>query len=207
MSPTFSDAASMWNQRFSGQDYLFGRAPNAYLQSKAHLLPAKGSALCVADGEGRNSVWLASQGLTVQAFDISEVGVAKARRLAAESQVKVDFSVADCDQWNWAPESHDVVAAIFIQFADPQTRERLFAHMVRALKPGGLLILQGYTPRQLELKTGGPGQLSHLYTAELIREAFKELKTIELIDYEADLHEGSRHVGPSALLGLVAAKP
>jgi hypothetical protein len=127
--------------------------------------------------------------------------------LAAESQVAVDFSVADCDQWNWVPESHDVVVAIFIQFADPQTRERLFARMERALKPGGLLILQGYTPRQLELKTGGPGQLSHLYTAELIREAFKELETLELVDYEAGLNEGSQHVGPSALLGFVAAKP
>ena len=206
MTQTFADAASMWNQRFSGPDYLFGRTPNAYLQSKAHLLPAQGAALCVADGEGRNSVWLARQGLTVQAFDISEVGVTKARRLAAESQVTVDFTVAGCDQWNWTPESHDVIAAIFIQFADPLTRERLFAHMIRALKPGGLLILQGYTPRQLEFKTGGPGQLSHLYTVDLIREAFRELRIMELIDYEAQLDEGTQHVGRSALLGLVASK-
>jgi SAM-dependent methyltransferase len=207
MNQTFSDAASMWNQRFSGEDYLFGRSPNAYLQSKAHLLPSEGSALCVADGEGRNSVWLASLGLTVQAFDVSDVGVAKARRLAVESNVTVDFSVAACDQWNWAAESHDVVVAIFIQFADPQMRTRLFARMARALKPGGLLILQGYTLRQMEFKTGGPGQLAHLYTVEVIRDAFSELNIIELIDYEAHLDEGSQHVGRSALLGFVARKP
>ena len=195
------------NQRFSGPDFLFGRAPNAYLQSKATLLPAKGSALCVADGEGRNSVWLAAQGLDVQAFDISDVGVAKARRLALDSGVTVDFAVADCDQWHWVPQSHDVVAAIFIQFADPAMRQRLFANMAQALKPGGLFILQGYTPRQLEFKTGGPGQLSHLYTAELIADAFKGLDTIELVEYEADLSEGSQHAGRSALLGFVARKP
>lgn len=207
MSQPFPDAASMWNQRYAGQDYLFGRAPNEYLQAKSPLLPAKGNALCVADGEGRNSVWLARRGLSVQAFDISDLAVAKARRLADEAGVSVDFSVADCDQWRWIPECLDVVAAIFIQFADPPMRERLFANVVRALRPGGMLILQGYTPKQLEYKTGGPGQLSHLYTADLIRDSFKGLETVELIEYEAELNEGSQHAGHSALLGFVATKP
>jgi SAM-dependent methyltransferase len=206
MTGTFADGASMWNQRYAGPDYLFGRAPNEYLRSQASLLPARGSALCVADGEGRNSVWLAGRGLAVQAFDIAEAGVAKARRLAAEAGVAVDFAVADCDTWAWAPASHDVVVAIFIQFADPPLRERLFANMARALKPGGVLILQGYTPKQLEYKTGGPGQLSHLYTAELIREAFEGLQTLELVEYDAELNEGSQHAGMSALLGFVARK-
>jgi SAM-dependent methyltransferase len=163
--------------------------------------------LCVADGEGRNSVWLARQGFQVEAFDISEVGVTKARKLASESGVPVDYTVADCEQYDWAAQRHDGVVAVFIQFADPDMRTRLFANMVRSLKPGGVLILQGYTPRQLEYKTGGPGQLSHLYTATLIRDAFKDLRIIELIEYEADLSEGSRHAGRSALLGLAATKP
>ena len=207
MTQKFSDGASMWNQRFSGDDFLFGREPNDYLRAQAARLPAGGSVLCVADGEGRNSVWLARQGFRVQAFDISEVGVAKARKLASEAAVSVDFTIADCEQYDWAAQSHDGVVAIFIQFADPDMRARLFAHMVRALKPGGVLILQGYTPRQLEYKTGGPGQLSHLYTAELMREAFRELRIVELIEYEAELNEGARHVGRSALLGLVATRP
>ena len=207
MTQKFSDGASMWDQRFSGDDYLFGREPNDYLRSKAPLLNAGGSVLCVADGEGRNSVWLAQQGLKVQAFDISEVGVAKARLLASEAGVSVDYTVADCEQYDWAAQSHDGVVAIFIQFADPELRARLFAKMVRALKPGGVLILQGYTPRQLDYKTGGPGQLSHLYTADLIRETFKDLQVVELVEYEAELNEGARHAGRSALLGLVATKP
>jgi SAM-dependent methyltransferase len=196
----------MWNQRFAGADYLFGREPNEFLRAHTGLLPPGGHVLCVADGEGRNSVWLARQGLQVDAFDISEVGVAKARKLAAESGVAVNYHVADCDHWPWVPGSHDAVVAVFVQFADPPMRERLFTNMARALKPGGVLILQGYTPRQLDYKTGGPGELSHLYTPELLRDAFKALQTIELVDYEAELNEGARHAGLSALIGLVARK-
>lgn len=203
----FPDAAATWNQRFAGSDYLFGREPNEYLSAHASLLPARGRALCVADGEGRNSVWLARRGLHVDAFDIAEVGVAKARKLAAEAGVVVDYSVADCDAWPWPLESYDVVAAIFVQFADPAMRARLFERMQRALRSGGLLILQGYTPRQLEYKTGGPPQLSHLYTAELLRDAFAPMQIIELRDYEAELTEGAQHHGRSALIGLVARKP
>jgi SAM-dependent methyltransferase len=203
----FHDPAGTWNQRFEGEDYLFGREPNDYLRAQAARLAPGGRVLCVADGEGRNSVWLARQGLQVDAFDIAEVGVAKARRLAAEAQVAVNFEVADCDGWRWPVEAYDAVAAIFVQFADPATRERLFANIVRALKPGGLLVLQGYTPRQLEYKTGGPPILSHLYTAELLRSAFAALQIVELREYEAELNEGSQHHGRSALIGLVARKP
>jgi SAM-dependent methyltransferase len=206
MTTTFSDAASMWNQRFAADYYIFGREPNEYLVSQAPLLPPGGRVLCVADGEGRNSVWLASQSMQVEAFDISPVAVAKARRLAADAGVSVEFNVADCDTWAWSKESHDAVVAIFVQFADPAMRERLFGCMVRALKPGGVLVLQGYTPKQLDYKTGGPGQLSHLYTAELLRDAFAGLHTVELVEYEAELTEGPRHTGRSALIGFVARK-
>ena len=206
MTQKFSDGASMWNQRFSGDDYLFGREPNDYLRAKAPLLPAGGSVLCVADGEGRNSVGLARQGFKVQAFDISEVGVAKARKLASEAAVDIDYTVADCEQWNWTAQRHDGVVAVFIQFADPAMRERLFANIVRALKPGGVLILQGYTPKQLDYRTGGPSELSHLYTAAMLREAFAALQIDELVEYVAELQEGSRHAGTSALVGLVARR-
>lgn len=206
MATAFTDAAAMWNKRFAGQDYLFGREPNEYLRSQASLLAPGGRALCVADGEGRNSVWLARQGLQVEAFDIAEIGVAKARKLAAEAGVSVEFHVSGCDDWPWTSDTYDAVVAIFVQFADPEMRARLFANMARALKPGGVLILQGYTPRQLDYKTGGPGVLSHLYTADLLREAFASLQTIELMEYDAKLNEGAQHSGQSALIGFVARK-
>lgn len=203
----FADAAATWNKRFEGDGFIFGQEPNEYLRAQAAGLRPGGRALCVADGEGRNSIWLAQQGLLVDAFDIAELGVAKARRWAQQAQVAVNYSVADCDQWAWPQAHYDAVAAIFVQFADPAMRERLFAHMQRALRPGGLLILQGYTPRQLEYKTGGPPLLSHLYTEALLREAFAALQIIELREYESDLTEGAQHRGRSALVGLVAQKP
>lgn len=206
MNMKLPDAASVWNQRFADDGYIFGREPNDYLRAQTSILPPGGRVLCVADGEGRNSVWLASQGMKVEAFDISVVAVEKARHLAADAGVSVEFNVAECDTWAWSGESHDAVVAIFVQFADPAMRERLFDHMVRALRPGGVLILQGYTPKQLEYKTGGPGELSHLYTAELIGKSFKSLHTVELVEYEAELNEGARHAGRSALIGFVARK-
>lgn len=203
---SFNDAAATWNQRYSSQDYIFGREPNEYLQAQAELLTSGSRALCVADGEGRNSVWLASQGLKVDAFDIAETGVEKARRLAAEAGVSVNYEVGSCDDWSWTEDTYDVVVAIFVQFADPEMRARLFANMLRALKPGGLLILQGYTPKQLEYKTGGPGELSHLYTEALLRESFGGMEIVELVEYDAELTEGARHTGRSALVGLVARR-
>jgi 2-polyprenyl-3-methyl-5-hydroxy-6-metoxy-1,4-benzoquinol methylase len=202
----FPQAAQTWDQRFGQTEFLFGTEPNAYLESRRKLLSGGKKALAVADGEGRNSVWLAKQGLVVDAFDISPVGVAKARQLAQRAPVAVNFNVADCDSWSWQPHAYDYVVAIFVQFADPEMRQRLFANMIKTLKPGGFLILQGYTPKQLEFKTGGPGLLDHLYTEELLRSAFAELQMVDLQVYEAVLDEGRQHRGPSALVGMVGQK-
>lgn len=202
----FADPAGTWNKRFAAEGYLFGTEPNAWLREFAGVWARGQRVLCVADGEGRNSVWLARRGLQVDAFDIAEVGVAKARRLAAEQGADVNFQVADCDSFAWPTAAYDGVAAIFIQFADPQLRERLFKRIQQCLKPGGTLLLQGYTPKQLEYRTGGPPVLSHLYTADLLREAFAATDIVELRDYEADVAEGSGHLGRSALIGLVARR-
>ncbi|HYN60842.1 MAG TPA: class I SAM-dependent methyltransferase [Rubrivivax sp.] len=202
----FADPAGTWNKRFAGEDYLFGTAPNEWLREHAGLWQPGQRVLCVADGEGRNSVWLAGRGLQVDAFDIAELAVAKARRLADAQGVQVNFALAGCDDHAWPDAVYDGVAAIFVQFADPPLRERLFSHMVRCLKPGGWLVLQGYTPRQLEYRTGGPPIASHLYTEALLREAFGALEITELRDYEAEVAEGSGHRGHSALIGLVARR-
>jgi 2-polyprenyl-3-methyl-5-hydroxy-6-metoxy-1,4-benzoquinol methylase len=204
---TFPDPAGTWNQRFRADGYVFGTEPNRYLEQRGELITRGGRVLCVADGEGRNGVWLARQGLQVDAFDIAEVGVAKARKLAEASGVTVNYAVADCDRLAWPASVYDGVVAIFVQFATPAMRTRLFANMVRCLRPGGVLILQGYTPRQLEYRTGGPPQIEHLYTAEMLREAFAAtLEILELREYEDELTEGSQHAGRSALVGMVGRK-
>lgn len=206
-TPTFDDPAGTWNRRFSESGYLFGTEPNGWLHDHADLWQAGQRVLCVADGEGRNSVFLAQRGLTVDAFDISEVGVRKARDFARITGVKVNFAVADIAQLQWPPSLYDGVAAIFFQFADPELRARIFRGIQRCLKPGGILVLQGYTPRQLEYRTGGPPIASHMYTPELLRESFAGMEILELREYEAELAEGNGHKGRSALIGLVARKP
>ena len=205
-TPAYTDAAATWDQRFRTDDFIFGQQPNEYLRAQAALLRPGDRALCVADGEGRNSVWLARQGLQVDAFDISAVGVAKARRLAAQAGVTVDYAVADGDALAWPRHAYDLVAAIFIQFADPPMRERLFNRMAAALRPGGLLVLQGYRPEQLANKTGGPPRESHMYTEALLRVSFVDMDILELRSYDAELAEGTQHRGPSALIGLTARK-
>jgi SAM-dependent methyltransferase len=202
----FPDAASTWNRRFQAPGFLFGTEPNVWLRAQAHRWKPGQRVLCAADGEGRNSVWLARQGLQVDAFDIAEAGVAKARGLAADAGVSVNFAVCDGDAVVWPEAVYDGVAAIFVQFADPAMRTRLFANMLRCLRPGGILVLQGYTPQQLVYKTGGPSIASHLYTPALLREAFAGTDILELREYEADLSEGLGHSGRSALIGMVARR-
>jgi SAM-dependent methyltransferase len=193
-----------WNERYGAPDYIFGTAPNAFLASNASRLKRGQRALCIADGEGRNSVWLAEQGLEVTAFDFSPIGVDKARKLAASRGVKVRYEVSSVYDWSWPAAAFDVVAAIFVQFADPPMRSFMFERMARALRPGGLVLVEGYTPKQLEFGTGGPKQVDQLYTEDLLRAAFAGMEIVELRQYEAELDEGSRHQGPSAVIDLVA---
>jgi SAM-dependent methyltransferase len=202
----FTDPAGTWNRRFEADDYVFGTDPNEWLRQHGDVWRSGQRVLCVADGEGRNSVWLAGKGLVIDAFDIADAGVAKARRLAVEHGASVNFAVADCDSLAWPERVYDGVAAIFVQFADPAMRARLFANMQRCLKPGGVLVLQGYTPKQLEYRTGGPPIASHMYTQDLLREAFAGMDILELREYEAEVAEGSGHRGWSALIGMVARR-
>jgi 2-polyprenyl-3-methyl-5-hydroxy-6-metoxy-1,4-benzoquinol methylase len=204
---SFSDATAFWNERFDKKEFIFGEEPNEYLVQKAtHYLKPHDKVLCIADGEGRNGVWLAKQGMQVVGFDASDIALSKAKQFAKDHQVEVEYSFSDTDSFAWHAETYDAVIAIFIQFADPSMRERIFQKTYETLKPGGIFILQGYTPKQLEYKTGGPSLIEHLYTEELIRDLTKDLKILELDTYEQELNEGARHAGMSALLGLVAKK-
>jgi SAM-dependent methyltransferase len=203
----FSDATQFWNERFDKEEFIFGKEPNEYLVEKTHqYLKPKEKILCIADGEGRNGVWLAKQGMQVIGFDASNIALAKAKKLAQDNQVEVDYSFSDTDSFAWQENTYDAVIGIFIQFADPAMRARIFQQAYKATKAGGLFILQGYTPKQLDYKTGGPSLIEHLYTEELIRDLAKDFEILELVSYEKALSEGPRHTGMSALLGLVARK-
>ena len=206
---SFADAQDFWSDRYraAGEAYLFGTAPNRYLAAQASLLAPGMRALSVADGEGRNAVWLAEQGLDVTATELSPVAIEKAEALAASRGVKVDFALADALNWIYPDEAFDLVVAVFIQFAAPDERATLFGRLQRTLRPGGRIVLQGYTPKQLEYRTGGPSAVENLYTAALLREAFAGLEIERLDEYEDELDEGSAHCGRSALIGMVARKP
>ena len=204
---SFTDATEFWNERFDKEEFIFGKEPNEYLvdQSKRFLTPGN-KVLCIADGEGRNGVWLAKQGMHVVGFDASDIALAKAKQFAKDNRVEVEYSFSDTDSFTWQTNSYDAVVGIFIQFADPEMRARIFSQAHQALKPGGIFILQGYTPKQLEYKTGGPSLIEHLYTEEMIRELSEEFEILDLQCYEKELSEGARHTGMSALLGMVARK-
>lgn len=203
----FTDATQFWNERFDKKEFIFGKEPNEYLVEQAsRYLNPKSSVLCIADGEGRNGVWLAKQGMRVTGFDVSDIALAKANQFAKENQVNIQYSLCDTDGFDWQANSYDAVIGIFIQFADPEMRARIFKQVHQTLKPGGLFILQGYTPKQLEYRTGGPSLIEHLYTEEMIRELSQGLEILNIQCYEKELSEGARHTGMSALLGMVAKK-
>ncbi|MBN8443112.1 MAG: class I SAM-dependent methyltransferase [Thauera sp.] len=207
------DQNSIWSKRYSdaGEAYLFGTEPNRFLARREHLLHEGRTAVSIADGEGRNSVWLAELGLEVTAIEISAVAIEKARHLAAARKVAVNFIQADMLAPGWPPaEMHDAfdwVVGIFIQFVGPEWRERQFDAMKQLTRPGGRILLQGYTPRQLDHRTGGPSAVENLYTDETLRSAFADWEIEELVEYEDSIAEGTGHVGRSALIGMVARKP
>jgi SAM-dependent methyltransferase len=207
------DQETRWNMRYrdAGEAYLFGTEPNRFLAHRAELLRSGRTAVSVADGEGRNSVWLAEQGLEVTAVEISPIAVEKARRLAAGRKVDIGFLLADMLAPGWPPadmhNAFDWVVGVFIQFVGAADRARQFAAMKQLARPGGRTLLHGYTPKQLEYKTGGPGDLENLYTREILREAFADWDIEELVEYEEEIAEGKGHKGRSALIGLVARKP
>jgi cyclopropane fatty-acyl-phospholipid synthase-like methyltransferase len=195
-----------WEARFAAPGYVFGTEPNAFLRSKADLLKPGQKALSIADGEGRNGVFLAERGLDVLAMDFSPTALAKARALAKERGVAIRTEQADLDTWRWPVEAFDAVVAIFFQFCAPALRTRVFDNIKRALKPGGLLLMEGYRPEQLKYKTGGPSEVENLYTRELLEKSFSDFSEVEIVEYDSEIHEGAGHGGMSALIDLVGRK-
>lgn len=196
-----------WEGRYSAPGYIFGEEPNYFLAACKPLLPATGHALAVADGEGRNGVWLAEQGLDTLSIDFSPTGQEKARALAARRGVSLAVEQADVHAWRYPEAAFDVVAEIFTQFSDPAQRALKWAGMKTALKPGALLIIQGYTPKQLAHGTGGPKQLDHFYTRDLLEAEFAGWRDMQITEEELVMHEGPAHSGMSAVINFTARKP
>lgn len=196
-----------WEGRYAVPDFVFGRDPNYFLASCKPLLPKSGKALAVADGEGRNGVWLARQGLDVASLDFSPNGQKKAAALAREAGVTIEIIEADVHTWNYPEAAFDVVVEIFTQFSSPEERKLKWAGMKKALNRGGLLIVQGYTPKQLEYKTGGPGKLENLYTREMLEGAFGDFDDKVFVEEELEMQEGAGHGGMSAVINFTARKP
>lgn len=204
----FGDARETWDRRYSeANGLLFGADPNPWLAEHHRLLPAGGKVLCVADGESRNGVFLAAAGFDVTAFDISPVAIDKARALAAQRGVELELLVADAAQWRFEPDAFDAVVAIFIQFASPELRARLFEGFRRTLRPGGVLLIEGYGERQLRYRTGGPGIAENLYQARRLCMAFAGWEILASRDADVVLAEGSAHAGISHTVAAVFRKP
>ena len=203
----FDNPRETWNERYASADYLFGEAPNAFLSKQAGWLRPGSRVLCVADGEGRNSVWLAEQGFEVTAFDFAPNALEKARALAKRRGVKVDHQLGDIEHWPWATARYDAIVAIFIQFLPPDRREAALATMKDSVVPGGVFLLEGYRPEQVDYRTGGPPRRDHMYTREWVEKQFADWDIRVLEAYDAEVREGRGHSGKSALIDLVALRP
>jgi SAM-dependent methyltransferase len=195
-----------WEGRFAVPEYAFGTQPNYFLASCKGLLPSSGKVLAVADGEGRNGVWLAEQGLDVLSIDFSPSAQRKAQVLAADRGVKLTLERVDVHTWEYPDSAFDVVVDIFTQFSSPSERQMKWAGMRKALKPRGLLIIQGYTPKQLIYGTGGPREPDNLYTRAMLESAFGDFREVKIVEEEREIHEGTSHGGMSAVINFTGRK-
>ncbi|SIS74426.1 SAM-dependent methyltransferase [Phaeovulum vinaykumarii] len=197
----------MWDKRFAGEDYFYGKAPAAFVARNAGRIAPGGRVLSLAEGEGRNAVHLAGLGLEVHALERSPVARAKARKLAQECGVTIALEDADLTAHDWPEAAFDAVLGIFIQFSAPDDGARILAGAGRAVRSGGLVLLHGFARRQVDYGTGGPPDVAKLWDLDLLRAAFPGWAVEVAEDYDADLGEGRGHDGRAALIDFVARKP
>lgn len=196
-----------WDARFDQPEFYYGVEPSRFLTAQAWRLAPGAAVLSVAEGEGRNAVWLAAQGMCVHALDGSAPALAKARGLALQRGVSLTTEEADLARFIWPVAGYDAVLGIFIQFAALPLRRAIFAGMKQALMPGGLLFLHGFSTRQLGYASGGPKAVEQLWTLDQLRADFAGWQVLHQADYDADLREGAGHSGPAALIDFVARRP
>lgn len=192
-----------WDQRYCAGDILFGEEPSQFLQEQAFRLLPGMKALAVADGQGRNGVWLASQGLNVLSVDISEVGLRHARELAARRSVALQTEVCDLTTWEPPLATFDLIVEISIHFPS-EIRRKVHRSLSRALKPGGLYLVEGFHEVQCGRASGGPKDRDMLSTRDKLQEDFRELSILELMEGTVLLNEGPRHQGEAWMVRMVA---
>lgn len=198
----WANPKAMWDERFSQAEPVYGEGPNRYVRSQVHRLKLGSKVLLPADGYGRNGIWLAKQGFQVHTVDLSPVGVERARKSAAAAGVTMKMEVADLAVWDWPVSEFDAVVSIF--FHIPSTvRGKIHGSMLRSLKSGGIVLLEAFTPAQLEFTSGGPKQVDLLYTADLLRDDFAGAEILLLEEKVAELEEGAMHSGPGAVVRAV----
>ena len=201
----WANPQTMWDERFMQVDPVYGEHPNAFLEEQAKHWKPGARILIPGDGYGRNGVWLARQGFQVHTVDLSPVGVERARKAAQAAGVYMTIECADLAQWKWPVGEFDGVASIFLHLP-PDVRPRIHASMLQALKPGGILILEAFSPMQLQYTSGGPKQVALLYTAEILRRDFGDAEPIEFSEKVVELREGAMHSGLGAVVRAVLRK-
>lgn len=194
----------MWDTRYSTEEYAYGKAPNDFLAEKYKLIP-KGKVLSLAEGEGRNAVFLAKQGYSVTAVDASQVGLDKAKKLAEENGVAIELVQADLARFDIGENKWDGIVSIFCPLPSA-LRKELHKRVVAGLKPNGVFLLEAYTPNQLKYGTGGGNSADTMTSKESLILELAGLKFIHLLELERNVVEGIYHTGPGAVVQAVASK-
>lgn len=194
----------MWNERYAVDEYIYGTEPNSFLREQAHLL--RGPVLSLAEGEGRNAVFLASLGLDVLGVDQSAVGLAKAQALARSRHVTIRTEVADLGVFLPAEGSYGSVVSISAHLPSA-VRHRLYPIIERSLRPGGILILEAYSEAQLARDTGGPKDADMLMTTAKVRAEFPNLQPMLLQEVQREVREGTFHTGVASVVQFIATRP
>ena len=194
----------MWDERYSIEEYAYGTKPNKFLEENVNHIP-KGKVLSLAEGEGRNAAFLAKQGYSVTAVDSSLVGLNKARKLAEEDGVIVEFIHADLADYDLGENKWDGIVSIFCPLPS-SLRKQLYKKVEAGLKRNGVFLLEAYTPEQLKHGTGGGSSADVMQSKKSLSLELAGLKFKHLIELERDIREGVYHTGVGAVVQAIAAK-